>query len=445
MATATREQLISQLKDLQRELTAEDLKRTLGQTVKRDDANKTITFLAMLLAQTNQDQFNVAFQAESSTGKSYIPLEILEYFPSSDKRTYGGASPTSFYHEVGRWMELEEAARIVDLRGVFDENELADEKRKVILLNLENKILVFLDQPHWQLMERLRPLASHDKKILRYAITDKNAKGALRSKSVLIIGFPTLVFSTAKVNVDEQERTRTAILSPEISQEKLRESLSLLAKKLGDRKTFQSEIEGDPERLWLKHRVHAIRDARIKEINIPQAETVLEQFERTRPKLAPRHTRDFPRLLFFIKGFALLNCFQRERNNDTIIANQTDVKEGFELYKQIADSNELGISPEIYQFYNQVIQPLSSEAGINRIDIAKAYRQHYGRPIGWKRLTNEYLPALESSGLIHQERNPNDRRQMLVYTTQPNNMPPNSGDTLQLHPLVQGHIVPERV
>lgn len=291
MATATREQLISQLKDLQRELTAEDLKRTLGQTVKRDDANKTITFLAMLLAQTNQDQFNVAFQAESSTGKSYIPLEILEYFPSSDKRTYGGASPTSFYHEVGRWMELEEAARIVDLRGVFDENELADEKRKVILLNLENKILVFLDQPHWQLMERLRPLASHDKKILRYAITDKNTKGELRSKSVLIIGFPTLVFSTAKVNVDEQERTRTAILSPEISQEKLRESLSLLAKKLGDRKTFQSEIEGDPERLWLKHRVHAIRDARIKEINIPQAETVLEQFERTRPKLAPRHTR----------------------------------------------------------------------------------------------------------------------------------------------------------
>jgi hypothetical protein len=39
--------------------------------------------------------------AESSTGKSYIPLELSGLFPSEDVIKLGYASPTSFFHDWG--------------------------------------------------------------------------------------------------------------------------------------------------------------------------------------------------------------------------------------------------------------------------------------------------------------------------------------------------------
>jgi hypothetical protein len=53
-----------------RELAINDLVEALGVTVKRDDVNKVLTFLAMLSSFTNNDQINLSFRAESSTGKS---------------------------------------------------------------------------------------------------------------------------------------------------------------------------------------------------------------------------------------------------------------------------------------------------------------------------------------------------------------------------------------
>ncbi|MEM3462402.1 MAG: hypothetical protein QXJ15_01875 [Candidatus Bathyarchaeia archaeon] len=47
------------------------------------------------------------------------------------------------------------------------------------MVDLEHKILVFLHQPHWMLMEKLRPLLSHDRRSLRYSITDKMEKAGL--------------------------------------------------------------------------------------------------------------------------------------------------------------------------------------------------------------------------------------------------------------------------
>jgi len=72
------------------------------------------------------------------------------------------SSPTAFFHDKGTW----------------------DEEKEMITINLENKILIFLDQPHNQLLERLRPLLSHDQKELSYKITDKREKLGLRTKNV---------------------------------------------------------------------------------------------------------------------------------------------------------------------------------------------------------------------------------------------------------------------
>jgi aspartate carbamoyltransferase regulatory subunit len=90
-----------------KELTVDDLVSILGSTVKHDNENKAITFLVMLLTYTEEDQINLGFLAESSTGKSYIPLELSWYFPEEDVIKLGYASPTAFFHDYGVLMHKE--------------------------------------------------------------------------------------------------------------------------------------------------------------------------------------------------------------------------------------------------------------------------------------------------------------------------------------------------
>ena len=165
--------------DNEREIDREELSAILSSTVKRDEPTKVVTFHGMLLAQTSEDQFNIAFQAESSAGKSFISLELASYFPQKDVRIYAGASPTSFFHAAGKWKPLTEIKEEVDLKGLFSKEELEDEERKIIYLDLEGRILVFTDSPHWMLMERLRPLLSHDAKVLREEMREKEKTEAL--------------------------------------------------------------------------------------------------------------------------------------------------------------------------------------------------------------------------------------------------------------------------
>jgi hypothetical protein len=88
--------------ELTKEVSWKETSSTLSTSIKRDDDPKLITFNGMLLAQTNDDQFNTGFQAESSVGKSYVPLEVATYFPESEIVKIASASPTAFYHS-GVW------------------------------------------------------------------------------------------------------------------------------------------------------------------------------------------------------------------------------------------------------------------------------------------------------------------------------------------------------
>ena len=73
----------------------------LGLTIKKDEQNKLITYLCELSAYTNDSQFNISFNAPSSTGKSYIPTEIARLFPKEDIIEVGYCSPTAFFHDYG--------------------------------------------------------------------------------------------------------------------------------------------------------------------------------------------------------------------------------------------------------------------------------------------------------------------------------------------------------
>jgi hypothetical protein len=392
--------------ELKAPLSLERLKEILGTTVKRDDTNKVIVFLCKLSTYTEDSQFNVSFRAPSSTGKSYIPLEIAEYFPPEDVMMVAYSSPTAFFHDSGEW----------------------DDEERSIIVDLERKILIFLDQPHDQLLQRLRPLLSHDKKLLLYKITDKSEKRGLRTKNVVLKGYPSVIFCSGSLRIDEQEQTRNILLSPETSQEKIREGIYLKAQKKANPIAFNEFLKQHPERDTLRDRIREIKNAHVKHVIVKDYEKVIKTFLERHSRLKPRHQRDIERIISLIQGLTLLNLWHRERDDDgNVYASDGDIEDAFKIYDDVGESQELGIPPYIYSLYVEVIKPLYCEknkevndpVGLTRKEILKRHFEVYGRSLSESFLRQEILPPLENSGLVYQEPDVSDRRKVLVYCTIP--------------------------
>jgi len=400
LKTLKSKELERYLNDLSKPVTLEEIKEILDSTVKHDERSKLITFLTMLLTYTEEDQINLSFTAESSTGKSYIPLELAWYFPKQDVLEYGYVSPTAFFHEYGTLL-----TDPTDTRDVEDKK-----KRKIIYINLHQKILIFMDQPHDQLLQRLRPLLSHDRKTLTHKITDRRKIAGLKTKTVFIEGYPTVIFCTAKFSMEDQERTRLLLLSPETTTEKIRDAILLRIEKESNRQAFHNFMESDPKRVWLRHRVNAIAQNQGKYIIIPEdlRNQIAERFFQKHSTLIPRHQRDIGRLLALIKAHAFLNLWDRETIRNAVIVNEQDVKEGFSLYEEVSTANELGLPPEIYNIFTQIEDEIPEE-GSTRKELQAIYYQKFHRTIGKKRL-DQIISILQTVGLFTEETDSKDRR-----------------------------------
>ena len=73
--------------------------------------------------------------------------------------------------------------------------------------------------------------------------------------------------------------------------------------------------------------------------------------------LKPRHQRDVGRFISLIKTFALLKLPNRKRNNNTLIAEQEDLEEAWNIWKEISPGQEYNISPYAMQVYKDIIVP----------------------------------------------------------------------------------------
>ena len=390
------------------EITTKELATVLDLTIKHDNENKLVTFLCMLSAFTEDSQLNVSFNAPSSTGKTYIPIQVAQYFPDADVRQYGGASPTAFFHD----------------------NASFDKEKNCYVTDLERKILIFLEQPNPKLQENLRPLLSHDKKEIPYKITDKNQKGSNRAKNIVIRGFPATIFCSAAMRLDEQEATRAILLSPETSIEKVREGVHMATLRSANKAEFLAEIEASPERQQLKDRVLAIKQEHVDDIVVPDPTSIERRFLSTVQSAKPRHQRDVSHLLSIIKCITLLNVWYRRADNGNIVATQSDIDQGFEVWQKINKSQELNLPPYTYEFYKKFILPIyleknagrnantmtkDNDLGVSRKDIIHLHYKLENRLVNEEILRRQILPMLEAAGLITQEKDPYDKRNKLIF------------------------------
>jgi hypothetical protein len=406
-----RQEFFKHQKDMTNPISDDELKDILGSTVKHDDNNKIITTLCMICTYTEEDQTNIGYLAGSSTGKSYIPLEIaIGYFRKEDLIILGYCSPTAFFHEYGTMLPDPSDTRDIE----------PEKKRKIIYVDLHQKLLIFLDQPHAKLLENLRPLLSHDQKEITVKISDRREKSGLRAKTVVIQGFPTVIFCSTNYKQNEQEKTRLLLLSPEQTQEKLRESIALKIEKESNREDYAKRVQDDPKRMFLSIRIDDIKLWKIAQIIIPEElrALIFDKFLEGHKFLQSRNQRDISRLLALIKGYALLNFHQRnpvenkEDGTNTITATLEDVEVGFKYYSTVSEANELGIPPEVYEVYLTFKQDMEvNKEGFTQKEFQIMYFRKYRKVLGRDKAA-DFIKTLEVSGLLQEQPNPNDKRSL---------------------------------
>lgn len=387
------------------EMSLDELADILSLTIKHDKENKVVTFLAMLSAYTDANQINISFNAPSSSGKTYMATEIAKLFPEEDKIELSGASPTSFYYIEGE-----------------DDEDGGD-----VTVNLERKILIFYEMPNSQLQAKLRSILSHDKREISILVTNKGKKGQNRAQKITLRGFPSTVFCSAALKIDEQEATRAILLSPELTDDKLRDGVHLQVWKHADKNEFNLKIDADTRRQQLMQRVVAIREEYVDDIKVPQKESIEKRFNAMVEGLKPRHMRDVGHVMDLIKTIALLNVWYRKQPDGSFKANQTDIDQAFALWEYFARSLELGISPALLSFYENFILPAyyemvayveehkdskenstaiehfalkRGELGISRADLIKFHISVTGRTLNEDYLRKQIIPQLEAAGII---------------------------------------------
>lgn len=384
-------------------ITISEVEEVLSLIIKEDRENKLLTFFALLSTYTEDSQLNLSFNAPSSSGKTFIPLQVSKLFPKDDIMTLGNASPTAFFHEEGEH----------------------NKKTNVITVDLSRKGIIFLDQPNSVLLSRLRPLLSHDEKIITSKITDKNQGGGNRTKTVSIIGYPSVIFCSASARIDEQEATRFILLSPETSQKKISHSIQSSLDIATDPDGFYAKIEENNLRQLIIERILEIKSLNIQNILIPEENSIKQRFTDIVGKYKPRNQRDIKHIINISKAVALMNPFDKMISDDSILANEEDIDIAFNLWGSIGKSQQLNLPPYIMEiYYEDIFKPYVMEykknlksKGLDRNDILKSYFRRTSRPLDTITFRQQILPMLENAGLIYQQRDNEDKRKYLIYPT----------------------------
>lgn len=376
-------------------ITIDEVQEVLNLTIKKDFTNRLLIFLEMLSAYTEESQINIAINAPSSTGKSYIPQQIARLFPQEDVIEKGYCSPTAFYHEAGEY----------------------DEVREATIVDLSRKILIFIDQPNPALLERLRAVLSHDSKEIVASITDKKKGAGNRTKKVILRGFPAVTFCSADLKMDEQECTRFIMLSPDMDPNKIKLSVIEKLKLEEDPERYREKLESDPRRIALMERIRAIRDAHVGSIKLGNSYMIQEEFLRENPRLKARHQRDIGRIINLTKAVALLNLWHRDHDGSDIVANEDDFRVAWELWKEISRSQNLNLSPYVLDMFEEIIVPafIRRGTGVSTQEILGYYADVRGQVMPESYLRTQVLRSLYSAGLIFYEKDPDDHRRNLIF------------------------------
>ncbi len=99
-----------------------------------------------------------------------------------------------------------------------------------------------------------------------------------------------------------------------------------------------------------------------------------------------------------------------------MVANETDVEVGFQLYGEICEANEHSVSPELWQIYKEIFMKHRNDypEGFLCEDVGRLYFAEFPRQLNYQRLRREIVPSMINPGLIIEEPWKEDARKRIL-------------------------------
>lgn len=386
----------------QGDMSLDELKDILSTTIACDDTNKVIVALGMLATYIEGDQLTICLLGPSSSGKTYLAQEVAKYFPKEDVITLSGATPTA-------------------MRYGYDE----EDDEGIFHSYYSGKIFIFAEMPNSTLLSTLRSTLSHDSECTTFLSTSGGATGNRKVQKIQYHGYPSVIFCSANLRIDDQEATRSLLLSPEISSKKISEATRLAAIRRANPEKYEKELNSNPKRQKLIDRIKYIKALGTQSVIIPDAETkVYARFYNDATNPSSRDSRDITYIESLIKAITLLNLGSR-LNTDTGIVSSTDsdIDEGFRLWNNIKKTQGSGVVPVVRMFYDDFFLPaykrLSASNVANSVGISIDQITSFWKDKGIKlpapsyTIMHDFMPAMERMGLVTKVNDPNDGRRKL--------------------------------
>lgn len=420
----------------------------------KDDPRLVKQLLRVYFSAYTKNPINMAILAPSSDGKTYATVQVSKIFPESDFISVGRLSPTALIHSVGvlvdengnniegKLQELNKIKNTSDDRDeVFQANQQITELMKTSknLVDLNNKVLLFLDNPNPQTYEVLKPILSHDKEEILYKTT--RGDGSLKVKETIIRGWPATIVCSAKNEAKNEVwpeiETRFFMTSPNTGITKYKKANKFTAKKIGLPKWAAGIYDDQNNKKWCSIFVNEIitQIKSKKDYWSPLYDMVAQYF----PSNQGVTMRHITRLLSFCNVESMINSDEsraylsfKDKTNQivrTYIGTLEDLENSIDVIGNIST-----IAPEKLKFYDDVFVPLFKDVnavqegledqqkilekrGVKSNELAEKYTSIFKKPITTKQINENYLRHLIDGGLLVAEWDEDNRTRLSYYPT----------------------------
>ncbi len=430
---------------------------TIKKTVKKEDTLiRQILYTG--LSTYSLDPINLGIIAPTSEGKTYAVTQVMKLFPKADVWNIGSMSTKVLVREKGTLVDTNNKnieAEIELLRNKI--NNSVDEKEKRTLseklslllknpkrlIDLQGKILVFLEPPQSELWVLLKPILSHDVPEIEFPYVDKTVEDGIVTKKVVVRGAPACIFCSAR---DESRwpmwpeiQSRFLITSPNMISEKYFESNVLIGQRKGLPNLIQQHIIVSPEEIheamncisYLKECITGLYKANgadynnnINSVWIPYHQILATSF-RSNKGTDNRATN---------RVFSLLNIVPLARINQRpslifgseklVVATLEDLAEVLHITQNVT-----GMPTHKIQFYRDIFVPLhrtknmpnekdgrtEKRVAITTSELCEYYKLLTGKTITTNNLKQTYLNELLNSGYIDEEDSDLDKRGKIYF------------------------------
>jgi len=360
----------------------------IHKTVSKHDEHVVKTVLRTAVS-TYATPLNLALKCESGSGKTYSTVQTLKFLPPEDVQLIGSQSPKVISHKYGILLDKNGepipdeppcAPHKYSYKNTKDFHEAQKEynvelsryrdrlKDSYHLVDLWNKILVFLEAAGIETFKMLKPTLSHDDEYIDHQYVDDKGK----VHNTKLWGWPAGIFNSLDEEYMSEFATRTLTVSPNTSQNKIEDANAISSKKAAYPFRYKKEsYEKVLIQEYFRHVKKVCKNEKIKTlVPFPSLDKIFRSSE-------TRDMRDYGHFLEMVPAVTLLNLFQRPiitiDDVNYVVSTVQDVIDAKALFDSILLTTQTGTEKKVIDFYYDFVKPQSD--GVTVKDLTVSYNQ----------------------------------------------------------------------